>query len=92
VKLPNLQSSDDLDTQYIVTSQLTDVRSDVDTQSSDGVLAGVLKQLCHQKIIILHPHRKLLHVCTKASQQNHSLLTQHCGLRYSISQLKDTNP
>ena len=35
----------------------------VDAESGDGFLAGVLKQLRHQQVIVLHAHRELLHVC-----------------------------
>lgn len=41
---------------------LTNIRSDVDAESRNGVLAGIFKQLGHQKVIVLHPYRKLFHI------------------------------
>lgn len=36
---------------------------EVDTESSDGVLSRVPVQLSHQQVVVLHPQRKLLHIC-----------------------------
>ena len=51
-------------------AQLTDVRCDVDAESSDGVFTRILKQLCHQQVIILHPHREFFHVCEHTTSQS----------------------
>lgn len=43
--------------------RLTDVGREVDGEGSNWFLAGILKQLRDQEIVILHTNRKLLHVC-----------------------------
>lgn len=58
--LPVCTSSSSSTQQY--TAVLTGFGSEVDAESSDGVLGWVSVQLGHQQIVVLHPQRKLLHI------------------------------
>ncbi len=49
--------------EHVWMRELTSIGSDVHTESCDWFLARVVKQLGNQEIIILHSHRKFLHVC-----------------------------
>ena len=47
----------------------TDIWCAEHTESCNGLLVWVLEHLCHQKIVVLHSHRKLLHVCRGMGQR-----------------------